>query len=193
MFAKAYVDAAAISHLVTTGKAKIVEADEKAQLFPVIMMEMVLEEIRPTLFEIRGKNKRTGDSNTDVYAQQEMQRREEELQKELSSLRVMIMNNSTEVASQLQEIWKKVQDLSIESELVGKMDSIDNAWRALDNAGSFWNSMGTTLRIYLLKKSSDNYYRQWKEIYKLWRAGDKKEAKEKIERPKKRQKFRQMV
>jgi hypothetical protein len=178
-----YADIALVSKLPGTAKQLLAETEERAGALPITFLEGTLAAIQRSLDEARAaKHSKTEHASYDVNG---MQRREQDLKKRLTALRVQVKTDPAGAAKQLQEISKLVQELQIETELVANMDSIDAAWKALDDGISFWwTGLYTQYKAGKLKDRGDALHARWKKIFSEWKSGDpqkQQQAKQDLE------------
>lgn len=172
-----YADAAGASEFPATARAILARAEDRAGMLPVEFLEGTLESVQRVIDDARAA--KAGQDRWASYDVGGMRAREEQYRLRFARIRALIRTDPNAATKELGEIQKLIVDLQLEAEMVGNMDAIDSAWRALDEAYSFWfSSLPTKIRLNLLKAEGDVFHARWNAIFNAWKTGDAK-AKEK--------------
>jgi hypothetical protein len=166
-----FADAAAASELPATARRILAEADDRAGTLPVEFLEGALESVQRVIDDAR--TAKAGSERWAGYDVADMAAREQRYKLQLAKIRALIRTDPAAATKELGEVQKLIVDLQTESELVGNMDAIDSAWKALDDAHSFWfSSLPTTLNLRMLKDEGNTFHARWSAIHKAWKTGD---------------------
>jgi hypothetical protein len=181
--AMAFADAALASDLPATARTMLAEAQNRAGSLPVEFLEDAILAIERTADDARSS--KAGLGRWVSYDVGGINARERQYKLELAKIRVLIRTDPEAATKELGEVQKLIVDLQTEAELVGNMDAIDAAWKALDDAYSIWfSSFGTALNLRTLKDEGDDYHEKWLAIHKNWKYGaadEKAQAKKDLD------------
>ena len=176
-----YVEAAAVSDLGATARAKLAAAEQRSRTFPADLMEALLETLRPVIQSAKINKTRLdghdGEQNDARYGAGAMATKELELRLGLAKVRDLLMVHPEKAKPELDRLLHEVTTLATEVTLVANMDSCDAAWAALDKSLS---KVGTAVSWV----SSDHgnaplkrnmaavatMRQQWREIYDSWKT-----------------------
>lgn len=160
--AMAFFGAAARSDIPDSGRAKLAEANQASQLYPVEMMELVLQEVESTLAGVRSES---------TYDVESKQLQEKILRVDLARLRQLILARSPDAGQVMESVFAQINDLQNESVMIADMDGIDRTWSALgDMADSFgvWGDADERLRV--LQREARDWKSRWNAIYQDWQG-----------------------
>lgn len=186
--AAAYGQAVESSELVETGRQQLNIADEKSRLFPIELMEILLEELRHTLKSVH--QEKTGLTAQEQHEQQydipKMEAREKKLREALVKVRDLVLQHPEQAKAALEPLFKEIEDLQVEVTLVVNLDQCDAAWRALYDSLSFtgeiralWGGGNDILSGAM--KDANRLNLEWHEIYLEYKFRDKEKAKKQLQ------------
>lgn len=194
-----YVDAAVISDLAATAKAKLADAEQRSKMFPADIMDAVLAQLRPAIqmamIEKTGKSGISdvkGNRVPERYGAGELEEREAKLRYALARVREVLLAEPDKAKAELDRILKEVTDLSTEVTFVSNMDNCEAAWQSLhDNlttvgelramANETWGDLDANDLLRHDQRALTRMHAQWQEIYLRWKAAATPKEKEKIE------------
>ncbi len=185
-----YLRVASLSEQAVAGQEALAAANDQSKLFPALVMEQVLAEVRKVLHREEGKNwdvdtSADHDERTDL---KEHQDREAKLRLRLARVRDELLQNQEGAAKDLQQLQQDLADLQTEVSLVYDMDAIEAAWQALYNdlsaVGVISGANTDDTELMSGKEGHDtesnpallDLWSEWNRIYLEYRYGDKKAA-----------------
>ena len=192
----AYVDAAAVSMLVETARERLAAADQAMRLYPIELMEGILQGAQKTI-DTALKAKRSYLGGAEAHASYDvggLQKREQELRVKVAEVKTLILNNPVEGMARLEALFKEVQELQVETDMVGNMDALDGAFQALKDADGFWAFVvGDSGDLHELRMEAARYTGAWEVIWSAWKSGNESRrawAKTRVDELRKDEKFR---
>jgi len=124
---KAYLSAAAVAELVETGQQRIAEAENKSKLYPIEMMEGILQYCRQLLSTPK---KGMGAAADDLQAKV-LRDKEVVLRAKLQEARELLVKDPAKVQQILAEVQQEVSDLQDDASMVSTMDALHTEWEFL--------------------------------------------------------------
>ena len=171
-----YVEAAAVSALVETGRERLAAASQAEQLFPVVLMDGILQGVQKTI-DLATNAKRSyldGKKDHADYDVEGLRKKEEQLRIKVGTLRTKILNDPAGAGELLTQIWAEVAELSTEGDMVGTMDAIDGAFQAIEDAdGIFAFIVGDSGELHELRMEAAGYTGTFRAMREAWKKGDK--------------------
>jgi hypothetical protein len=165
---KAYVDAADVADLVQTANERLQIAEEKSKLYPIEVLEGILEYCRGILKD----QKRGFGSGEDNLGQQDLRKKEQELRERLASARELILRDPQQVQALIADIQNEVGDLQDEATMMNSLDAIVQEWNFLLDHRSFVGEFtGKDDRYSAAMEVLSEWYFRFYPIYLKYRTG----------------------
>lgn len=187
--AEAYTIAAAQSHLLEVGGAKLQVASDKQQSLPFDIMEALLRQVEKSVADVK-KHDGSTQYDTDTIL-----KKKDELRAKIAAKRVEVLNNPTLLQSIVEELFSEVGDVKTETSMVQNMDQLDELIRKLadkhwqdyyvgGDPGPFGYRPKAPFEMMNEARAKVEALRtKWIPIYALWKSGtpeNKKTAKEQL-------------
>lgn len=187
-----YLEAASLSDLGVTARAKLAAAEQRSRAFPADLMEALLDTFRPVIHSARIKKTKSegtvGGWDDSRYGAGDMAKKEMALRQALARVRDLLMEHPEKAKGELDRLLEEVKTLSTEVTLVSNMDSCDAAWAALDAslskvgaAVSWVTSKHGNAPIKGDRSAVAKMRDEWKTIYGKWKAAKNPEEKQEAE------------
>jgi len=187
-----YVEAAAISDLVETARARVLAADQKSRAFPADLMDALLDTMRPVIQAAKvrktGADGAVGTVDPARYDAGAMEKKENELRQALVKVREVLLQNPEQARAELDRLLREITTLSTEVTLVANMDSCEAAWASLHESLS---TVGEIVSVFSSSHGNDvlradqaavtKMHGEWRAIYGKWKAAATPEDKKKVE------------
>ena len=184
---KNYVDVVRYSHYYEMAKEKLDWANNQSKLFPVMLMETLLAEVRKTINDARTDKTKVHDAKNreSIYEIEVLDKKEKGLRERLSKVRDVLLQNPEKAKPLLSEILKELTDLQVGTTIVANMDALDQIWKSLFDSLSFsgtirsiWGGGNDILSDAMASKRK--LWREWSAIYEKWKHGDKGKAQKEL-------------
>ena len=189
-----YLRVASLSEQALAGQEALNAANDQSKLFPALLMEQVLADVRRALHTEEGANWQidTNDKHDTRTDLEDHKKREANLRLRLARIRDELLQNQADAAKDLQQLQKDLADLQTEVLLVYDLDAIETAWQALYDdlsmVGVISGSNTDDSEMMSGKEGHDttknpallDLWTEWNGIYREYKYGDQKAAVAKL-------------
>ena len=177
----AYVEVLIASDLTVPARRLLAAADEKSQVFPIDMMEGILEYLRA---ELEPAATQTGSSIAipfDVKHAQSLQQREQIIRGRLIELREKIKSDPGGVQTELKKLQFDLDNLQAETVVTANLAAVNDMWSTLFDHFSSWGVLTGKNDEYSKKMDRLNFwYLLWSDIVANFREKNYDKAKTKL-------------
>ena len=175
-----YVDAIALSDLVTTGRAKLAEADERAKTYPIDVAEAMFAAIRPML-ENAKKDKRGGQGDRSPRRRGRTQARGGPPPAARRDPPVAAVRPGGRPAP-ARPAPDRARRASTETTLIANLDAVDEVWGLLDKHLHSQVPLVTDkeAQYFARKAKLDDWRAQFEAAHDDYRKGKFEEAKKRL-------------
>ena len=176
--AELWTAALASSELVGTAEQRLLAASQNSMTLEIEILERGLAVPQEAAFASQDSDNVKADFDADKVGDREM-----DLRTRLGTMRAQMLADPTKIDPKAGTVAnEETRDLIFESQVVLQAASLDQAWRALDDADG-WMSTVTfdSDELGAMKTEGKKYYTQWKGVYDLIKKGEKVAARTQFE------------
>lgn len=177
--AELWTDAIAASDTVTSAEQRLQVAALHSKTLEIEILERGLASPQAAVHNAQANPSEGVKEDFDPAS---LEKREMDQRAKLGAMRANLLAKPETADPTVGKTSEENRDLVFESRVILQAESVDSAWSFLDDADGFWARVTFDHGdLQALKSEGKGYYNQWREVYRLIKAGDKVGARKAYE------------